>query len=440
MSMELLAPLMFVAVFLVIFLGYPVAFALGGTSLAFAVIGVEMNHFDWHLFNAMPQRVFGIMSNYVLLAVPYFIFMGLILEKAKLAEDLLTTIGRLFGSLRGGLALGVVFVGALLAAATGVVGASVVAMGSISLPVMLKYGYDKKLSAGVILASGTLGQIIPPSIVLVVLADQLGVSVGDLFLGGLIPGLMLAGLYAAYTVFVAVTRPAAAPALPAEMREQAGGNLAKDVITVLFPPLALILVVLGSIFLGIATPTEAGALGSVGAILLAIGRRRFSRKVLWESARETAALTVMVIFLLIGSTLFALVFRGLNGDLWIEELLTNLPGGKVGLLLIANLVIFLLGFFLDFFEIAFIIIPLVAPAAQLLGIDLVWFGVMIGMNLQTSFLTPPFGFALFYLRGVAPPEVTTRDLYRSVIPFIGIQVVGLLLIVLFPQLVTGLIQ
>ncbi|MEZ4417566.1 MAG: TRAP transporter large permease subunit [Gemmatimonadota bacterium] len=440
MSMELLAPLMFVAVFLVIFLGYPVAFALGGTSLLFAAIGVEMGHFDWHLFNAMPQRVFGIMSNYVLLAVPYFIFMGLILEKAKLAEDLLTTIGRLFGALRGGLALGVVIVGALLAAATGVVGASVVAMGSISLPVMLKYGYDKKLSAGVILASGTLGQIIPPSIVLVVLADQLGVSVGDLFLGGLIPGLTLAGLYALYVVVIAIVKPAAAPALPEEMRPKGGARLARDVVTVLFPPLALILVVLGSIFLGIATPTEAGALGSVGAILLAAGRKRLSRKVLWDSARETALLTVMVIFLLIGSTLFALVFRGLNGDLWIEEMLTNLPGGKVGLLIIANLVIFLLGFFLDFFEIAFIIIPLVAPAAQLLGIDLVWFGVMIGMNLQTSFLTPPFGFALFYLRGVAPPEVTTRDLYRSVIPFIGIQVIGLLLIILFPGLVTGLIQ
>ena len=435
-----LAPLMFVAVFLVIFLGYPVAFALGGTSLIFAFIAVELGVLDWFLLYAMPERIFGVMSNYVLLAVPYFIFMGLILEKAKLAEDLLTTIGRLFGALRGGLALGVVMVGALLAAATGVVGASVVAMGSISLPVMLKYGYDKKLSSGVILASGTLGQIIPPSIVLVVLADQLGVSVGDLFIGGLIPGLMLASMYAGWVVIVSVAKPEHAPALPAEMRPAGGFNLFKDVLTVLVPPLALILIVLGSIFLGIATPTEAGALGSVGAILLAMSRRRFSMTVLRDAARETALLTVMVVFLLIGSTLFALVFRGLNGDLWIEELLTNLPGGRVGLLIVANLVIFVLGFFLDFFEIAFIIIPLLAPAAQLLGIDLVWFGVMIGMNLQTSFLTPPFGFALFYLRGVAPDNVTTGDLYRSVIPFIGIQVIGLLLIILFPELVTGLID
>ncbi len=436
----LLAPLMFVAVFLVIFLGYPVAFALGGTSLIFAFIAVQMDLLDWFLLYAMPERIFGVMSNYVLLAVPYFIFMGLILEKSKLAEDLLTTIGRLFGALRGGLALGVVFVGALLAAATGVVGASVVAMGSISLPVMLKYGYDKKLSSGVILASGTLGQIIPPSIVLVVLADQLGVPVGDLFLGGLIPGLMLASLYAAWVVFIAVVKPDDAPALPKEMRPAGGFNLFKDVVLVLMPPLALILIVLGSIFLGIATPTEAGALGSVGAILLAMFRRRFSMKVLTDAARETALLTVMVVFLLIGSTLFALVFRGLNGDIWIEELLTNLPGGRIGLLIVANLVIFLLGFFLDFFEIAFIIIPLLAPAAQLLGIDLVWFGVMIGMNLQTSFLTPPFGFALFYLRGVAPDHVTTGDIYRSVIPFIAIQVIGLLLITVFPELVTGLID
>jgi len=435
-----LAPLMFVAVFLVIFLGYPVAFALGGTSLLFAFVAVELGVLDWFLLYAMPERIFGVMSNYVLLAVPYFIFMGLILEKAKLAEDLLTTIGRLFGALRGGLALGVVMVGALLAAATGVVGASVVAMGSISLPVMLKYGYDKKLSSGVILASGTLGQIIPPSIVLVVLADQLGVSVGDLFIGGLIPGLMLASMYAGWVVIVSVFKPEHAPALPAEMRPAGGFNLFKDVLTVLVPPLALILIVLGSIFLGIATPTEAGALGSLGAILLAMSRRRFSMTVLRDAARETALLTVMVVFLLIGSTLFALVFRGLNGDLWIEHLLTNLPGGKVGLLIVANLVIFVLGFFLDFFEIAFIIIPLLAPAAQLLGIDLVWFGVMIGMNLQTSFLTPPFGFALFYLRGVAPDNVTTGDLYRSVIPFIAIQVIGLMLIILFPELVTGLID
>jgi tripartite ATP-independent transporter DctM subunit len=305
---------------------------------------------------------------------------------------------------------------------------------------MLKYGYDKRLSAGVILASGTLGQIIPPSIVLVVLADQMGISVGDLFVGGLIPGLTLAGLYALYTIVVAVLKPNAAPALPAELRAGDGMKLLLDVLLVLLPPLVLILIVLGSIFVGVATPTEAGAVGGVGAMILAGLRGRLDMDVIRASARETALLTVMVVFLLIGSTAFALVFRGLNGDLWIEQLLTNLPGGRIGLLLVANLVIFVLGFFLDFFEIAFIIIPLLAPAASLLGIDLVWFGVMIGMNLQTSFLTPPFGFALFYLRGVAPPEVKTTDLYRAVIPFIGIQLIGLLLIVLFPQMVTGLLD
>jgi tripartite ATP-independent transporter DctM subunit len=433
-----LAPLMFVAVFLVIFIGYPVAFALGGTALAFAVIGVELGFFDWHLFYAMPERIFGIMSNYVLLAIPFFIFMGIVLERARLAEDLLTTIGQLFGALRGGLALGVVFVGTLLAAATGVVGASVVAMGSISLPVMLKYGYDKRLSSGIILASGTLGQIIPPSIVLVVLADQLGISVGALFLGALIPGLMLATMYAIYVAAVAVLQPALAPALPAEVRDITGRQLTRQVALVLMPPLVLILLVLGSIFAGIATPTEAGAVGAVGAMLLAGTRRRLTMTVIREAANETAKLTTMVVFLLIGSTMFALVFRGLFGDLWIERLLTDLPGGKIGFLIIANLVVFILGFFLDFFEIAFIIIPLLAPAALLLGIDLVWFGVMIGMNLQTSFLTPPFGFALFYLRGIAPPEIRTTDLYRAVIPFIVIQLIGLFAVIVFPQIVTGL--
>jgi tripartite ATP-independent transporter DctM subunit len=438
MTANWLAPLMFAAVFLVIFIGYPVAFALGGTALAFAAIGVQLGFFDWHLFYAMPERIFGIMGNYTLLAIPFFIFMGIVLERARLAEDLLTTIGQLFGALRGGLALGVVFVGTLLAAATGVVGASVVAMGSISLPVMLKYGYDKQLSSGIILASGTLGQIIPPSIVLVVLADQLGISVGALFLGALIPGLMLAGMYALYAAGVALIRPQLAPALPAEIRDISGRALGRQVALVLMPPLVLILLVLGSIFAGVATPTEAGAVGAVGAMLLAAVRRRLNMAVIHAAAIETAKLTTMVVFLLIGSTMFALVFRGLFGDIWIENLLTNLPGGTIGLLIVANLVVFILGFFLDFFEIAFIIIPLLAPAALLLGIDLVWFGVMIGMNLQTSFLTPPFGFALFYLRGIAPPEITTGDLYRSVLPFIVIQLIGLLAIILFPGLVTGL--
>lgn len=440
MNGHVFGPLMFAVVFGLIFSGYPVAFSLGGTALAFAALGVAFGYFEWSLLFAFPERTFGVMSNYLLLAVPFFIFMGMVLEKSRLAEELLKTIGQVFGRVRGGLALAVVFVGALLAAATGVVGASVVAMTLISLPVMLRYGYSPQLSSGVIAAAGTLGQIIPPSIVLVVLADQLGVSVGDLFLGSLLPGLLLAGLYALYAAGVAVFRPAAAPALPEEERVGFGLALAVRVLKVLMPPLLLIVVVLGSIFAGVATPTEAGALGAVGALLLAALRGRLTLGMLRGTLDETARLTTMVIFLLIGSTAFALVFRGLYGDVWIEDLLTGLPGGTLGLLLVANLVIFVLGFFLDFFEIAFILIPLLAPAARILGLDMVWFGVMIAMNLQTSFLTPPFGFALFYLRGAAPEGVTTAQIYRGVLPFIVIQLVGLAALVLFPELVTALLE
>ncbi|MYB19438.1 MAG: TRAP transporter large permease subunit [Holophagales bacterium] len=439
MSGDFLGPLMFVVVFMFIFAGYPVAFSLGGTALIFAVIGIELGLFSWNLLYAFPERVFGVMSNGVLLAVPFFIFMGTMLEKSQLAEDLLRTIGMLFGRLRGGLALAVVVVGAMLAAATGVVGASVVAMGLISLPVMLRYDYSPMLATGVISAAGTLGQIIPPSVVLVVLADQLGISVGDLFIGSLIPGLMLAGFYAVYVTGVAIAKPAAAPALPADERTLDGAALARQVAVVMLPPMVLILVVLGSIFAGIATPTEAGALGAVGAIALALSRGRLTMKAIKETMDATAKLTTMVIFLLIGSTAFALVFRGLYGDIWIEDLLTGLPGGKIGLLIVANLAIFILGFFLDFFEIAFIVIPLIAPAARILDVDMVWFGVMIGMNLQTSFLTPPFGFAIFYLRGVAPRRITTVEMYRGVIPFIVIQLIGLALICLYPELVTALL-
>ena len=440
MSGDWLGPLMFVTALALIFSGYPVAFALGGTALVFAFVGVEAGYFDWPYLLAMADRTFGVMANTVLLAVPFFIFMGTVLEKSRLAEDLLTTIGALFGPRRGGLAFAVVFVGTLLAAATGVVGASVVAMGLISLPVMLRYGYSRTLSTGVIMASGTLGQIIPPSVVLIVLADQMGVSVGALFVGALVPGLVLAGLYAAYVGYVAWRHPGAAPALPPEAREARPRDLAVRVVRVLLPPLVLIVVVLGSIFAGVATPTEAGALGAVGALVLALANRRLTRRALRESAEATAKLTTMVVFLLIGSTAFALVFRGLYGDVWIHDLLTNLPGGALGLLLVANAAVFVLGFFIDFFEIAFIVVPLLAPAAAALGVDLVWFGVMLGMNLQTSFLTPPFGFALFYLRGVAPPEVQTTDLYRGAVPFILIQLIGLALLFTFPELVTGLLQ
>jgi len=418
------APSMFLLVLMMIFTGYPVAFALGGTALIVAGVASLFGSFDLVLLYALPERTFGTMSNQVLLAVPFFIFMGTVLEKSKLAEQLLETIAVLFGGFRGGLAIGVIFVGALLAAATGVVGASVTAMGLISLPVMLRNGYDEKLSLGVIAASGTLGQIIPPSIVLIVLGDQMGVSVGDLFRAALIPGLVLMGGYAAYIAVLATVNKEVAPAIPEELRDT-GFELAKRVVISLLPPLALIVVVLGSIFAGIATPTEAGALGAVGAMVLAALHRQLGLAALKAAMEETSRLTIMVVFLLIGSTAFALVFRGLDGDLWIESALTGIPGGALGFLIVVNLAVFLLGFFIDFFEIAFIIVPLIVGPAVILGIDLTWLGIVLAVNLQTSFLTPPFGFSLFYLRGVTPENISTTSIYRGVIPFIAIQVVVL---------------
>ncbi|MBI5851464.1 MAG: TRAP transporter large permease subunit [Planctomycetes bacterium] len=442
MPHDALGPLMFAAVFLLIFVGYPVAFTLAGVSLAFAVLGVWSGHFGAQYLALFPERVFGVMANPVLLAVPYFVFMGTMLERSRLAEDLLRTIGLLFGPLRGGLALAVVFVGTLLAAATGVVGASVVAMGMISLPIIMqRYGYDPRLATGVICASGTLGQIIPPSVVLVVLGDQLGVSVGELFKGAMFPGLLLAGLFAIHVLIVAWRRPACAPAIPRAERD-AVPHLGREVLRVMVPPLALVLVVLGSIFGGVATPTEAGALGAFGATLLAVLARRLDRATLRGTIESTLRITAMVMFLLIGSTAFTLVFRGLHGDLWIEGLLTNLPGGWWGLIVVANLAVFALGFFIDFFEIAFIVLPMLMPAVKALGIEgaeLVWFGVMLAMNLQTSFLTPPFGFALFYLRGVTPAEIPTSTIYRGVIPFIAIQLVALVIVIAWPGLVTSLL-
>ena len=440
MNGDVLPPLMFATLLVFIFSGYPVAFALGGTAIVYSFLGVYFGYFEWTLLLALPERIFGIMSNYVLLAVPFFIFMGTMLEKSRLAEELLKTIGMLFGPVRGGLALAVVFVGALLAAATGVIGASVVAMGLISLPVMMRYGYSTSLATGVIAASGTLGQIIPPSVVLVVLADQLGVSVGDLFVGSLTPGLALAGMYAVYVMAISFARPEMAPALPKDVRDVPVSILMRQVVLVMLPPLMLILVVLGSIFKGIATPTEAGALGALGAILIAAASGRLSRRALRETMEGTTRLTTMVVFLLIGSTAFALVFRGLFGDVWIEDILARLPGGDLGVLITANLLIFALGFFIDFFEIAFIVIPLLGPVFANMGIDLVWFGVMVGMNLQTSFLTPPFGFALFYLRGVTPETIRTTDIYKGVAPFIVIQVIGLILLFVFPEMVTWLLD
>jgi tripartite ATP-independent transporter DctM subunit len=435
MTDSILGPLMFLGLLVFVFSGYPIAFSLAGTGLFFSIFGMLMGYFDVSFFYTLTERIFGVMANYVLLAVPFFIFMGTMLEKSKLAEDLLTTIGMLFGPIRGGVAIAVVLVGTLLAAATGVVGATVVAMGLISLPVMLRYGYSKELASGVICASGTLGQIIPPSVVLVVLGDQLGVSVGDLYLGALFPGLMLSGLYTIYVVAISILKPEMAPALPKEVRNIPLKTLIKRVIFVMFPPLFLILLVLGSIFAGIATPTEAGALGAVGAMILAALNKRLTIENLKDTMNDTAKLTVMVVFLLIGSTVFSLVFRGVYGDVWIDNLLLNIPGGKWGLIFIANLVIFILGFFIDFFEIVFIVIPMIAPTAAKLGIDMVWFGVMIGMNLQASFLTPPFGFSIFYLKGVSPPELKTTHVYRGVIPFIIIQLIGLTIMIVYPEIV-----
>lgn len=435
--MEWLGIAMFAGALVFLSLGFPVAFSLGGVAMLFALIGSAVGEFNFSFFNAMPSRIFGIMSNYTLLAIPYFIFLGSMLEKTGIAEKLLETIGMLFGRVRGGLALAVVLVGALLAASTGVVAATVVAMGLISLPIMLRYGYNKELAAGVIVASGTLGQIIPPSVVLVVLGDQLGVPVGDLFVGSLIPGLMMAGAFAIHVLIVAYLKPEVAPALPPSAR-MSGKKLMARMATVMLPPLVLIVIILGSIFMGIATPTEAGALGSLGTIILAAVNRQLTWAALREVCDATLRITTMVMFILIGSTAFSLVFRGLGGDHFMQHLLVNLPGGKASFLFVNMLVIFLLGFFIDFFEIAFIVIPIFAPVAQQLGLDLLWYGVVLGANLQTSFLTPPFGFALFYLQGVAPPELKTEDIYRGAIPFILLQLLVLVVIIVFPQIVNFL--
>jgi len=435
MSFELMAPLMFAALVVILLFGYPVAFALAANGLLFAIIGIQAGHFDFALLQALPERVFGIFSNATLLAIPFFTFMGLILERSGMAEDLLDTAGQLFGAVRGGLAFAVILVGALLAATTGVVAASVIAMGLISLPIMQRYGYDRRLSTGVIAASGTLAQIIPPSLVLIVLADQLGVSVGDMYTGALVPGLVLTALYIGYVVSVTIFKPSAAPALPPEARTLHGMELARRVLFSMLPPLALIFLVLGTIFLGWATPTEGGALGAVGALLLAAAHKRLNRDVLTQAMTSTARLTSFVMFILLGSTVFSLIFRGVDGDLWIENLLTALPGGQLGFLLAVNLLVFGLAFFLDFFEIAFIIVPLLAPVAAKLGIDLIWFGVLLAVNMQTSFMHPPFGFALFYLRSVAPKEIRTTDIYWGAVPFVLIQVVMIVLVLSFPQMV-----
>ena len=431
---ESIGPLMFLGLVVVLLLGYPVAFALAAVGLLFGGIGIELGLLQAELFQALPQRIYGIMQNETLLAIPFFTFMGLILERSGMAEELLETIGQLFGPIRGGLAYAVIFVGALLAATPGIVAASVISMGLISLPVMLRYGYSKRLAAGVIAASGTLAQIIPPSLVLIVMADQLARPIGDLYRGALIPGLLLTGCYAAYVLIMSIVKPASAPALPSEARATDRTALLASVLGSLVPPLVLVFLVLGTIFLGIATPTEGGAMGACGALVLAAFKRRLDMPMLRSALESTTRLSCFVMFILIGSTVFGLVFRGVNGDLWVEHLLTGLPGGAIGFLIVVNLLVFVLAFFLDYFELAFILVPLLAPVAEKLGIDLVWFGVLLAVNMPTSFMHPPFGFALFYLRSVAPKAVTSGDIYWGAVPFVVIQVVMVGVLIAFPGL------
>lgn len=444
--------LLFAALAAALMLGLPVAFTLAGVSLVFALIGIATGTFDPSFLDAFPNRVFGTLENETLLAVPLFIFMGVMLERSHIAERLLTAMAGLFGPVRGGLAISVMLVGAVLAASTGIVGATVVTMGLIALPTMLRAGYDPRIAAGTICAAGTLGQIIPPSVILVLLGDVLGnayqkaqlaqgiyapktVSVGDLFAGALLPGLTLVLGYLIYLGVVAWLQPARAPALPAAMRQRPGwGVLAKAML----PPLALVLAVLGSIVGGVATPTEAAAIGAVGATVLALLSGELSFQSLRETAARSALITSMVYAILVAASLFTLVFRGFGGDDLVHQLLSGLPGGAIGALLIVNLVVFLLGFLIDFIEIIFIVVPLVAPPLLLLGVDPIWLGVLLAMNLQTSFLTPPFGFALFYLRGAAPKDLSTGAIYRGVVPFIAIQLLMLLVLWLFPALVTWL--
>nr|WP_326531313.1 TRAP transporter large permease subunit [Rhodoferax sp.] len=520
-----MAPIMFGGLIVFLLMGFPVAFSLGACGLFFGFLGVQLGMLPEALLQALPLRLFGIMQNDTLLAIPFFTLMGLILERSGMAEDLLETIGQLFGPVRGGLAFAVIFVGALLAATTGVVAASVISMGLISLPIMLRYGYDRRIASGVIAASGTLAQIIPPSLVLIILADQLGRSVGQMYKGAFIPGFALTAMYVGYVVLVAIFRPAYVPALPPEartIREDNGksgllslliltiistvvavyfgehyadvyswfkgqqvdsvatdetivvsmcagvtlafviasinkitrmgllSRMAERVTFVLIPPLLLIFLVLGTIFLGIATPTEGGAMGALGAFIMAMARGRLSMKLLKQALTSTTKLASFVVFILIGSTIFSLVFQGVDGGKWVEHLLTGLPGGQTGFLIVVNVLIFFLAFFLDFFELSFIVVPLLAPVAEKLGIDLIWFGVLLGVNMQTSFMHPPFGFALFYLRSVAPsipyldritkkeiPPVTTMQIYWGAVPFVIIQVVMVALIIFFPGIVSS---
>jgi len=452
--MEWLALILFALIIAALLAGYPVAFTLAGVSLGFAVLCSAFGVFDTAYLEALPSRLFGTMQNQSLIAVPLFIFMGLVLERARIADELLETLGQVFGHGRGGLAIAVVVVGALLAASTGIVGATVVTMGLLSLPAMLKCGYDPRVATGTICASGTLGQIIPPSIILVLLGDVLSssyqqaqlragnyapesVSVGDLFAGAIVPGILLVALYVAYVMAVAWMQPHRLPA-PPEDPHQAGEHLGRRAMRALFAPLALIVAVLGSIIAGYATPTEAAAVGAAGALLLALARRSLTLGRLREVMQGTVRLTSMVFIILVGASVFSLVFRGFGGDVLVHDLLSSLPGGAAAAMLVVMLAMFLLGFIIDFIEITYIVVPVVAPVLLAMGMDPVWLGVMIAVNLQTSFLTPPFGFALFYLRGVAPASVRTADIYRGVLPFVALQLLMLVVLWFWPRLATWL--
>ena len=432
----MLAPIMFAGLIVFLLIGFPVAFSLSALGLSFGLIAIEVGYFDVVFLQALPPRIFGIMSNDLLLAIPFFTFMGVILERSGLAEDLLEGVGQAFGAIPGGLAYAVIFVGAILGAITGTVAASVIAMGMISLPIMMKYGYDMKIGTGVIAASGTITQVIPPSLVLIVLADQLGVSVGDMYLGAIGPSLMQVALFTAFIFLVATFRPHLVPPLPTEARTLRGWPLVSKVAWGMIPSLALIFLVLGTIFMGLATPTEAGAMGVVGAMVLAVVHGRSSLALLWSAMEQTMRITAMVVFILIGATVFSLVFTGVNGGKWIEHLLSGIPGGALGFLIFVNIFIFFLAFFLDFFEIVFIVVPLLVPVAISFDINLIWFGLLLCVNMQTAFMHPPFGFALFYLRGIAPPEETSRDIYLGSIPWIGLQLILVAILIFFPESVT----
>ena len=436
MSAEAMAPLMFGGLVVFLLIGFPVAFSLAALGLSFGILGIQLGFFVPDFLANLPLRVFGIVSNDLLLAIPFFTFMGTILERCGLAEDLLESMGQAFGAVPGGLAYSVIIVGAILGAITGTVAASVIAMGMIALPAMMRNGYDLKIATGVIAASGTITQLIPPSLVLVVLADQLGKSVGDMYAGAIGPSIVQTLLFIAFIFAVSIFKPHLVPPLPAEARTLRGWALWKRVLWGVIPSLGLIFIVLGTIFMGLATPTEAGAMGAVGAMFLAALRGRLTIPLMWQGMESTMRITAMVVFILVGSTVFSLVFQGFDGGRWIEHMLTGLPGGRVGFLVVINIFIFVLAFFLDFFEIAFIVIPLIAPVATKLGIDLVWLGVLLCVNMQTSYMHPPFGYALFYLRGIAPKEVRSRDIYLGAIPWVGLQVLMVGLVIAFPDQIT----